>query len=265
MGEPGALVERIAGDEHTTTDDSEREGLYVSGAPASTSGYSRPSSITRVPSHCDWENVTKMAPVGCRCVITNRQSNLECAHILSRATKLDDRKTLAFCWGIKLTDLDLDATDIMMWLTPDMHTSFDESQWALVPPLEILSDVLINLVRHERKAFTKLYPPKRDWEYTFAQLVPCPDTIVREDHHPPTIHYSPYTTLPTVTPHIHPYYDICNVAKKDAKYNEIPHEATSRCYETLSNQENLAPWHLTSTVPTCLPAVNDCACTYGND
>ncbi|KAF8749051.1 hypothetical protein RHS01_10251 [Rhizoctonia solani] len=45
------------------------------------------------------------------------------------------------------------------------------------------------------------------------------DTLTREGSARPTIHYSPYDSLPTITSYIHPYYAICNVSQKDAKHH----------------------------------------------
>ncbi|KAF8695614.1 hypothetical protein RHS03_08039, partial [Rhizoctonia solani] len=63
------------------------------------------------------------------------------------------------------------------------------------------------------------------------------DTLTREGSARPTIHYSPYESLPTITSYIHPYYAICNVSQKDAKHHAD--KTNSGQYDTIPPEPDL--------------------------
>ncbi|CEL51472.1 hypothetical protein RSOLAG1IB_00007 [Rhizoctonia solani AG-1 IB] len=49
--------------------------------------------------------------------------------------------TLEFAWGMKFGTLDLDTTQNMMWLSPNLRAYFDAGVWALVPSLSDLQAI----------------------------------------------------------------------------------------------------------------------------
>ncbi|KAF8697510.1 hypothetical protein RHS03_07762, partial [Rhizoctonia solani] len=240
-----------------STDDSKQDSSYQHTNPKSMSLPTKQSFLSRTTiMSCVREQVTEAAPNGRACAITLNPSLIQCAHILRRATGrgevssliLSDvilkfniiwqQQQLARAWGIELNNLDLDGPENMMWLALDLHGAFNTDAWALLLPESKLQSILsyagLKWCLKTRTPFTHHYPLQRISEYTFVQLSTLhPFVRVQGDQH--NIHSSPFATLPTICSHIHPFYAICNVAKKDIKWHPELQDETSNAYSTLAN------------------------------
>ncbi|KAF8692812.1 hypothetical protein RHS03_08545, partial [Rhizoctonia solani] len=222
-----------------STDDSKQDPSYQHTNPESMSLPTTQSFLSRntITSRVR-EQVTEAAPDGQACAITLNPSLVRCAHILRRATGQGERQQLARAWGIELNDLDLDGPENMMWLALDLHGAFNTDAWALLLPESELQSILsyagLQWCLKTRTPFTHHYPLRRISEYTFVQLSTLhPFVRVQGNQH--NIHSSPFATLPTIRSHIHPFYAICNVAKKDIKWHPELQDETSNAYSTLAD------------------------------
>ncbi|KDN34177.1 hypothetical protein RSAG8_12733, partial [Rhizoctonia solani AG-8 WAC10335] len=176
--------------------------------------------------------LTESSPDGKKCSIT-----------LSAGAEL--LTTLEYAWGMKSGTLNLDTTQNMMWLSPNLHTWFDNGDWALLPPLSDLTVIqntsLCQLSLAKKTKFTTVLC----WgirSYDFVHFTPATEPIFRFDR-PGPINYSiyppPFSAFPPVSSHIHPYFVICNIALKDKKHHpELSDEEQGQGYATL-NQDQL--------------------------
>ncbi|CAE6503833.1 unnamed protein product [Rhizoctonia solani] len=238
-------AEDLEGARNTNTSD--RDLTYRPPAPGSNTSFSAHSnlSLTSIPAKAKTA-LAKASPEGQLCVITRRKSHVECARILRPTTKSDELKKLEFSWGCKPGKLDLDDAENMIWLSPELHRCFDSRHWALVPSLELLDDVQkkvsATIWRRAHTHFKKKYPSERR-EYSYVQLEAGEEPIPRFDATVPggaTLHQSPFTTLPPILSHIHPYFVISNVAQKDIKLHPEPESESDEelpGYATLQGDE----------------------------
>ncbi|CAE7207070.1 unnamed protein product [Rhizoctonia solani] len=126
---------------------------------------------------------------------------------------------------MKLGTLNLDTTQNMIWLSPNLHIYFDTGDWALVPPLsdlEAIQRITFAEVSYTQKTkkFTQVCP-RANRVYDFAHFQPSTEPLFRFEPSslaPYTCHTPPYTTLPPINSHVNPYFVICNVAVKDRQH-----------------------------------------------
>ncbi|CUA76457.1 hypothetical protein RSOLAG22IIIB_12300 [Rhizoctonia solani] len=169
--------------------------------------------------------LTQRSRYGKKCSVTFSGRHPECAHILPRSTRGWQLTTLEYVWGVKLGTLNLDTTQNMMWLSPDLHRWFDSGDWALLPPksdLELIRDTSLNQLTWAKKTkFTAVC--RRDFRnYDFVHFIETTQPIVRPDTPESvnyTMHLPPFQSLSPVSSHINPYFVICNVARKDEKHH----------------------------------------------
>ncbi|KDN36280.1 hypothetical protein RSAG8_10968, partial [Rhizoctonia solani AG-8 WAC10335] len=188
------------------TDNTDRDPWYQPPAPGSNNNLSSRSnfSLTFIPPQAKLD-LTAASPAGELCL-----------------------KKLEFCWGCKPGHLDLDSANNMIWLSPELHKCFDDNHWALVPSLELLNSIrdatFNDAGRRTLPHFLTRYRAEPR-EYSFVQFQAGEEPISRFEDAVPggaSLHQSPFTTLPPILSHIHPYFVICNVAKKDIRHRPEP-------------------------------------------
>ncbi|CAE6431541.1 unnamed protein product [Rhizoctonia solani] len=243
------------------TDNSDQDPTYRYQPPRSITYHSARSNTSSIPPSAK-EDLTKVSPAGERCIITQRKSHVECSHIVARSTKSADIKQLEFCWGLKPGTLKLDVPYNMVWLSPEVHTCFDRNHWALVPPLEVLQKAQQHTVEDFSNDVSTLYTkrfPFRVREYSYVQLKAGEEPIPRYDDDAPggaILHQSPFTTLPGIRSHIHPYFVIVNVAKKDLKHCPKPKPKPEPEPEPEPRGPSPSPSPSPSSMPMPMPILN---------
>ncbi|CAE6505887.1 unnamed protein product [Rhizoctonia solani] len=162
---------------------------------------------------------------GKMCSVTFSTRHPECAHILRRSMRGWELATLEYAWGVKLGTLNLDTTQNMMWLSPDLYCWFDSGDWALLPPksdLELIQDTSLKQLTWAKKTKFTAVCPRDLRNYDFVHFIETTQPIVRPDRPKSvnyTMHLPPFQSLSPVSSHINPYFAICNVARKDEKHH----------------------------------------------
>ncbi|CAE6417016.1 unnamed protein product [Rhizoctonia solani] len=180
------------------------------------------------------ERLTQLAPDGERCLLTRQPYALECSHLVARNTRDPIRLRLASVWGMKNREFYIHDASNMLWLSGDMHVSFDDYNWALLPTKEDLEAV----VAFDDSRAGNLRAPShylqilsnRIWNYHLVLFRPRLDMILRLGTNPGSyvVHHYPFETLGLLQSHVHPLYVVYNVGKKvhhilDPKWNVNSH------------------------------------------
>ncbi|CUA78009.1 hypothetical protein RSOLAG22IIIB_12981 [Rhizoctonia solani] len=145
--------------------------------------------------------------------------------MLPRSTRGWELATLEYAWGVKLGTLNLDTTQNIMWLSPDLRCWFDSGDWALLPPksdLELIRDTSFNQLTWANKTKFTAVCRRSFRNYDFVHFIETTQPIVRPDTPKSvnyTMHLPPFQSLSPVSSHINPYFAICNVARKDEKHH----------------------------------------------
>ncbi|CCO35691.1 hypothetical protein RSOLAG1IB_10885 [Rhizoctonia solani AG-1 IB] len=148
--------------------------------------------------------------------------------------------TLEFAWGMKFGKLDLDTTQNMMWLSPNLRAYFDAGDWAVVPSLSDLraiQQITFAEVSYTQKTkkFTQVCP-RAIRAYDFAHFKPSTEPLFHFAPSSPTT-YTPhiplYKTISPINSHVNPYFVICNVAMKDKQHRPKLGPSMKGSYETL--------------------------------
>ncbi|KAG8754780.1 hypothetical protein FRC11_006456 [Ceratobasidium sp. 423] len=240
---------RITVDAHESDNDS----TYEPGQPRTPrSGSTALTTYTTPPYNIQYgtgvsdaakDRLTQNSFKGQLCSITWSGRSLECAHVLRRSTVGGLLTTLEYAWGVKFGTLNLDTTQNMMWLSPHLHRYFDAEDWALVPSLAILKAIQAESVRQlsffPKTKFTRLYPREhRDYDFVHFKSTTEPLFRVHSTISPGySMHSPPYSTLSPIKSHVHPYFVICSVARKDKKhYPQLNQSNSNGGYEPLSRE-----------------------------
>ncbi|CAE6462390.1 unnamed protein product [Rhizoctonia solani] len=169
------------------------------------------------------KKLTRISPLGRRCVLTGSALALECAHVVPRATQGQKLRQLEFAWGLKPRSFNLDTSRNLIWLESTSHSLFDRGpHWGLLPSKQLLDEIFmhtsLNFTYPTQRLFTEAYP-HQNRDYTFVQLQAREQSIAlygASGSISSEIH-SPFRNFPLIHSHIHPYFVICNVAEKDLR------------------------------------------------
>ncbi|KAB5594682.1 hypothetical protein CTheo_1829 [Ceratobasidium theobromae] len=216
-GEPKTPILSVA-------DDSSNSSYYEvpPSALRTLSVYSTPPSDISRPSQISIrakDNLRVVSPDKALCVISRDSESVDCCHVLRRSTRNKYIGVLEKAWGVPQGELNIDTTQNLIFLRADFHRTFDSSNWALVPKMTVLEKITVEVVLQSNSTtcekFTEKFPGI-SWSYDFVHFRGAPDRFLRrgESIDSFTIHQQPFSDFPSIPPHIHPYFVICNVAQK---------------------------------------------------
>ncbi|QRV85144.1 HNH endonuclease [Ceratobasidium sp. AG-Ba] len=168
------------------------------------------------------EKLGHVATVPYRCLVTSCERPLHVCHVLARATPMTKIWQLERAWGLSPGRLNLDTTRNLIYLTPDMHQLFDRKDWALVPQLSWLRSLWMDISEGSSEVSFQDFSQQQIVDFIFLPLGEFPKAFLRfSGSAPPETCLFPFTDLPPIRSHIHPFFAICNVAEKEIHYRTL--------------------------------------------
>ncbi|TRM63444.1 hypothetical protein BD626DRAFT_456798 [Schizophyllum amplum] len=186
------------------------------------------------------EDLEKVAPAGARCAATgkgNKNRLLQIGHVADRATCIAHLRAIEIAFGLEPEEMNLDTRPNLIFLTPDMHASFDRGLWIILPMKSVLNKLLMALLTKTSHDCDREGEPKKNshgflhhedvFEFSDAgrkfMLVPLsnwdedePITIIKRNSMgklAPKVYTPPFVTpvtkkpqLPLMTLHCSPYF-----------------------------------------------------------
>ncbi|KAF4564817.1 hypothetical protein EYR36_002757 [Pleurotus pulmonarius] len=85
----------------------------------------------------------ELSKLGQYCMLTLEPSPIDIAHIIAKATPKFKRNLFEAAWNKELDSLDVDSLENLMYckMRSDLHRTFDEGRWALLPKLHLLIQI----------------------------------------------------------------------------------------------------------------------------
>ncbi|KAF4583537.1 hypothetical protein EYR38_002289 [Pleurotus pulmonarius] len=83
----------------------------------------------------------ELSKLGQYCMLTLEPFPIDIAHIIAKATPKFKRNLFEAAWNKELDSLDVNSLENLMYLRSDLHRTFDEGRWALLPKLSLLIQI----------------------------------------------------------------------------------------------------------------------------
>ncbi|KAJ3571244.1 hypothetical protein NP233_g3881 [Leucocoprinus birnbaumii] len=173
------------------------------------------------------ETLTYLPPhVGICCSITYRRPPYaQASHVLARCTLSKTLTNIERSWALEKNTLNHNTRRNVMYLTQDLHASYDLGHWHLLPEKKIMDDIWNQ--RFKPKVLRKQYldGALKLWNYRFyAAKYITPFSIMQkpsdiESKHT-TVEY-PFTNLDVVRAHVSPLFVVLNVGSKMNEYSDL--------------------------------------------
>ncbi|TRM63417.1 hypothetical protein BD626DRAFT_568822 [Schizophyllum amplum] len=171
------------------------------------------------------EDLEKVAPAGARCAFTKRDNGLlsiQVSHAADRATCLVDVRLLEVMLGMEHKSLNLNTRPNLMFLTAEIHSTYDRGFCVILPSLKILGILWQALTTKTVFRFTRegrdyIFVPLLHWGNNQASIqcwTEQPDgTVARQTHDPPFMTPIGEPVLPGFTLHCCPYFVVWKAYK----------------------------------------------------
>lgn len=160
-----------------------------------------------------------------RCLVTNTTDPIYECQIFRSPNDPRQIRQFEHAWGLKAGSLNFGVPRNKVFLTPDFCRTFELGNWALVPCLTTLKDIAVRAAQMLGDG-SRTWPHYLGWfpdttrYYCFVHFHGGPHIItrVKDGYRPNTrsfvVHEQPFEDLPAIESAIHPYFVICDVARK---------------------------------------------------
>jgi len=207
--------------ETSLVDDINKDLTFTPQRPRDSKAYTtppghRPGSSTTAGAK---KKLSQIATDPNRCLVTLATFPVEHCHILPRATKLQDTYKLEKAWGIQFGHLNPQTTANVLYLTADMHAMFDRGHWALLPTQALLGRVTTQAFMNDGNNYATFGEPKEIFEYHFLPFNTKTWVFPRinRDFDGYKTYEQSFDTFPSLFSHVHPFFVICDVARKETE------------------------------------------------
>ncbi|KAK1229611.1 hypothetical protein PQX77_007324 [Marasmius sp. AFHP31] len=155
---------------------------------------------------------------GFRCILTwepgGINDDLNFCHLVARTTYAPHIRALEYAIGLYPETLFLDCYLNLIIMKVDLHHAFDKGKFLLIPPLQLLHEILGYLRRNARHPLTKdrqkFYEafPQHEWTYELLNLSLDPERSINRkniDTSRPVNGLERYANRPGYTEYCHPF------------------------------------------------------------
>ncbi|KDN47249.1 hypothetical protein RSAG8_03728, partial [Rhizoctonia solani AG-8 WAC10335] len=166
------------------------------------------------------EEVLKiLAPDGKRCLVTRDVAQIECCRVIARHSPIATLKKPERAWGIRSEDPCLSLDLNLLWLRKEMHGRFENFDWALVPTMKVLKEMVYFGFHRVGGPSSSNYLEKfadKIWDYHFVPFRRSPIVFERYDDSPQgyAAHDYPFANLGLLRSHVHPFFAVYNAGEK---------------------------------------------------
>ncbi|KAG1741744.1 hypothetical protein EDD22DRAFT_959001 [Suillus occidentalis] len=157
------------------------------------------------------------------CLVTQKDSAamLQISHVVQRSSKKNDLTLYEYCLGLDYRHFHVDSRRNLLYLSSEIHSSFDANEWILLPNVSTLDEVKghIAAVIESRNgptpnivsSYQLKWTLKSRTTYTFVTLG-CKETFFRARDI--SLHHYPYSDLPLLESHVSPPLAVINAGPK---------------------------------------------------